>query len=441
MTIITPTCVHDVLARYMQLGGYDIVLDLEKSKGSYVHDSKTGKEYLDFFSFFASAPVGHNHPKLYEKDFQKQLLSAAINNVTNSDLYTVPMAEFVSSFFRYVVVEHQFKYVFFVAGGALAVENALKAAFDWKVRKNFAKGIKEVKGHKVIHFKDAFHGRTGYTLSLTNTADPRKHKYFAKFDWPRVTNPYITFPLEGENIQKVIELEEQSIAEIYKAFDENPDDIAAIVIEPIQAEGGDNHFRKEFLKKLQDICHEKEALFILDEVQTGMGITGQHWCYEHFDIEPDCIAFGKKTQVCGFICGSRIDEVEDNVFHEGSRLNSTWGGNLVDMVRCKRYIEIMEEEGLVENAAKQGKLLLDIIYDLQKEFPEKLFNSRGRGLMCAFSLQTPQLRDKLIKNCFDKGLIVLGCGQNAIRFRPALNITKEEIEKGMNIIQDVLKTL
>lgn len=441
MTIITPTSVHDVLARYMQLGGYDIVLDLQKSKGSYCFDAKGQKEYLDFFSMFASAPVGHNHPKLYDPGFQKQLIAAAVNNVTNSDLYTVEMAEFVSKFFKYVVVERHFKYVFLVAGGGLAVENSIKAAFDWKVRKNFEKGYKEEKGHKIVHFKEAFHGRTGYTLSLTNTADPRKHMYFAKFQWPRITNPKITFPLEGQNLANVIAAEEQAMAEIKKAFEENPDDIAGLIIEPIQAEGGDNHFRGEFLKQLQDFCRANEALFMLDEVQTGIGMTGQHWAYEHFDLEPDCVAFGKKSQVCGFLCGPRIDEVPDNVFHEGSRLNSTWGGNLVDMVRFRRYIEIMEEENLVENSRILGDYLLENLLKLQKQYPDKVFNARGRGLMCAFNLKDGETRDKFIKNVFDKGLIILGCGTSAIRFRPALNISKDELDKGLTIIDEVLKEL
>lgn len=441
MTIITPTCVHDVLARHMQLGGYELVFDLEKSHGSYVYDSKEQKEYLDFFSMFASAPIGHNHPKLFEKEYQKNLIAAAVNNVTNSDLYTVQMADFVSKFFKYIVVERHFKYAFFVAGGGLAVENSLKAAMDWKVRKNFDKGYKEPKGHKILHFKEAFHGRTGYTLSLTNTADPRKHKYFAKFDWPRVTNPTVAFPLEGDNLKNVIAAEEQSMAEIKKAFEDNKDDIAAIIIEPIQSEGGDNHFRGEFLKSLQDFCRANEALFILDEVQTGMGMTGLYWAYEHFDLEPDCVAFGKKSQVCGFLCSPRIDEVESNVFHEGSRLNSTWGGNLVDMVRCAKYIEIMEEEKLIDNCANEGKYLLDQLYSMQKDNPNILFNTRGKGLMCSFNLKDEATRDKLIDKCFEKGLIVLGCGHSAIRFRPALNISRSELDKGLNIIHDVVKEL
>lgn len=441
MTIITPTSVHDVLARHMQLGGYGLVFDLEKSHGSYVYDSKAKKEYLDFFSMFASAPIGHNHPKLFEEEFQKNLMAAAVNNVTNSDLYTVQMADFVSKFFKYIVVERHFKYAFFVAGGGLAVENSLKAAMDWKVRKNFDKGYKEAKGHKIVHFKEAFHGRTGYTLSLTNTADPRKHKYFAKFDWPRIVNPTIQFPLEAENLKNVIALEEQAMAEIKKAFEDNKDDIAAIIIEPIQSEGGDNHFRGEFLKQLQDFCRANEALFILDEVQTGLGMTGLYWAYEHFDLEPDCVAFGKKAQVCGFLCSPRIDEVESNVFHEGSRLNSTWGGNLVDMVRCAKYIEIMEEEKLIDKSATEGKYLLEQLSSIQKDNPNVIFNTRGKGLMCAFNLKDDTTRDKLIDKCFEKGLIILSCGHSAIRFRPALNIKREELDKGLNIINDAIKEL
>lgn len=441
MTVITPISVHDVLARYMQLGGFDIVLDLERSHGSYCYDAKENKKYLDFFSMFASAPIGHNHPKLYEKEFQKKLQRAAVNNVTNSDLYTIEMAEFVSEFFKKVVIEKHFRYTFFVAGGALAVENAIKAAFDWKVRKNFEKGYKEERGHKIIHFKEAFHGRTGYTLSMTNTDDPRKYKYFAKFDWPRIINPKITFPLEGENLKKVIETEELAMSQIQKAFDENVDDIAAIVIEPIQAEGGDNHFRKEFLKRLQDFCRQNEALFILDEVQTGMGMTGLWWAYEHFDLEPDCVSFGKKAQVCGFLCGPRIDEVKDNVFHEDARINSTWGGNLVDMVRCSKYIEIMEEENLIENSAVMGRYLLEQLYRLQIDYADKVSNARGRGLMCAFDLGSQETRNKFRELTYKKGLIILGCGNHSIRFRPAINISKQELDEGLSIIEEALQEL
>ncbi len=237
------------------------------------------------------------------------------------------------------------------------MENALKTAFDWKVRKNLAAGKGE-KGTQIIHFREAFHGRTGYTLSLTNTADPRKYMYFAKFDWPRIINPKLRFPVTEAVLQRVVAEEAQAIAEIEKAVRDNPDDIAALIIEPIQGEGGDNHFRPEFFHALRRLADEHDFMFIVDEVQTGLGATGRMWAIEHMGVKPDIIAFGKKAQVCGIIVGDRIDEVADNVFDVSSRINSTWGGNLVDMVRSQRYLEIIEAEDLVKNAQGMGELLL-----------------------------------------------------------------------------------
>jgi L-lysine 6-transaminase len=185
------------------------------------------------------------------------------------------------------------KYVFFIEGGALGIENALKTAFDWKVRRNKAKGIPGEKGSQIVHFREAFHGRTGYTLSLTNT-DPVKTDYFPKFKWPRIENPKLRFPVTPEVKRDVIGAEQQALAQLEKAFVDNPDDIAAIIIEPIQAEGGDNHFRPEFLQALQAAAKRHECFFIVDEVQTGVGMTGKMWGHEHFGIQPDALAFGKK---------------------------------------------------------------------------------------------------------------------------------------------------
>jgi L-lysine 6-transaminase len=151
----------------------------------------------------------------------------------------------------------------------------------------------------VIHFRQAFHGRLGYTLSLTNT-DPIKHKYFPKFKWPRIHNPAIKFPLNEENLKKVQEEEQLALNQIKDAIKEYGHNIAALIIEPIQAEGGDNHFRKEFLVALREICDENEIMYIMDEVQTGIGLTGKMWAHEHF-VKPDIIAFGKKSQVCGIL--------------------------------------------------------------------------------------------------------------------------------------------
>lgn len=436
---INPDKVHETLSKYIIVDGFDFVLDLKKSHGCQIYDSRSSKYYLDGFSFFASAPLGCNHPALYNPEFIKKIGEVAVNNPTNSDIYTQEMAEFVD-YFGKNVMSKCFKHLFFISGGALAVENGLKTAFDWKIRKNFEHGKKEELGNQIIHFKEAFHGRTGYTLCMTNTFNLDKIRYFPKFKWPRITNPKITFPLNSENIRTVEDLEKKAEFEIKQAISDNPDDIAALIIEPIQGEGGDNHFRAEFFKKLRKLCDEHEMIFIVDEVQSGVGLTGKMWAYEHYDFKPDILAFGKKTQVCGIMVNNRVDEIKDNVFKVPTRINSTWGGNLVDMVRSQKYFEVIKEEKLVKNAAIQGKRLLSGLVELSDKYSNKISNTRGKGLMCAFDCVTAEKRDELKKKLYSKGLIVIGCGEKTIRFRPPLVISSEEIDKILSIVSYTLKT-
>ena len=436
---IKPTEVHKTLSKHMLADGFDLVLDLKKSKGCRIYNSRAGKYMLDCFSFFASAPLGCNHPKLTTPEFIRKMGELAVNKPTNSDLYTTEMAEFVDAFRKHAVPDY-FKHLFFVSGGALAVENGLKTAFDWKVRKNIERGKSEKLGTQVIHFKEAFHGRTGYTLSMTNTFNLNKIKYYPMFDWPRIINPKVNFPLNKENLENVKELEKQAISEIESAVSKNPDDIAALIIEPVQGEGGDNHFRKEFFLGLRRLCDEHEMMFVLDEIQSGVGLTGKMWAHEHFDFKPDILAFGKKTQVCGMMVGGRVDEIKDNVFNVPSRLNSTWGGNLVDMVRCQKYLEVIDEENLIKNAETQGNYLLEDLEELSQKYSDKISNARGLGLMCAFDLPTPEKRDELQKRLYAKDLIVVTCGATTIRFRPPLIISSEEIDEALGILDKTLKT-
>jgi L-lysine 6-transaminase len=421
----------------MLVDGFDIVVDLKKSRGTYLVDARDGKRYLDFFTFVASSPLGMNHPKLTAPAFLKKLAYVAVNKPSLSDIYTEEQAQFVDTFSR-VAMPATLPHAFFIEGGALAVENTLKAAFDWKIRKNRTRGYREERGRQIVHFRQAFHGRSGYTLSLTNT-DPIKTDLFPKFAWPRVLNPAVRYPLNGENLARVIADEETSIGQIKQAFNENKDDIAAIIIEAIQGEGGDNHFRGEFFRALRELADENEAMLIIDEVQTGVGMTGKMWAHQHF-VEPDMIAFGKKMQVCGFLCGRRIEEIPDNVFQVSGRLNSTWGGNLVDMVRAQKFLEIIEEENLVENARLQGEHLLGALHRLAEEFPA-VSNIRGLGLFAAFDMPDADTRTKVRTACLNKGLIILPCGERSIRFRPPLNVRGEEIDAGVAIIAKVLKEL
>jgi L-lysine 6-transaminase len=339
------------------------------------------------------------------------------------------MARFVDTFSR-VGIPNYLPYTFFISGGALAIENALKAAFDWKVRKNFQKGYRREVGHKVLHLDQAFHGRSGYTMSLTNTADPRKTMYFPKFDWPRITNPKVHFPIDESEEERLAHQEQLALQQAKRAFHEHTDEIAAVILEPIQGEGGDNHFRTSFLRDLKDIAHENDALFIFDEVQSGVGITGQFWAHQAIGVAPDIMAFGKKTQVCGILAGRKLDEVDGHVFETPSRINSTWGGNLVDMVRFDRILEIIEEDELVDHAAHAGDHLQTRLQELAATH-ETITNVRGRGLMCAFDLPTKAHRDTVLEHCFEEGVIILGCGESSVRFRSPLTITPNEIDEGI----------
>ncbi len=438
---LQPDRVRDVLSQHLLTKGMmPLVLDMEASQGVRLRDEITGRRFVDLFGFYASSPLGMNHPKLTEDEaFMDRLMDAAVNKVTNSDIMTEHMARFVDTFSR-VGIPDSLPYTFFISGGALAVENALKAAFDWKVRKNFQKGYRREVGHQVLHLDQAFHGRTGYTMSLTNTADPRKTKHFPTFDWPRMTNPKIHFPLDADEKERVREHEEQALRQAKQHFHERRDDIACVILEPIQGEGGDNHFRPAFLRRLRDLAHENDALLVYDEVQSGVGITGDFWAHQTLGVEPDLLAFGKKSQVCGVLAGTKLDEVDDHVFEVPSRINSTWGGNLVDMVRFDRILEVIEEDDLVEHAGQVGGHLKERLQELAETFPA-VTNVRGRGLMCAFDLPTAEYRDQLKRATYEEGAIILGCGERSIRFRSPLTITEEEVDDGVACIQRALQTV
>ena len=428
---VEPSDVRQTLKKHLIADGYNIVLDLEKSEGLYLYDSNSGERYLDFFTFFASNPLGMNHPKLDNEEFRAKLGRVAVNKPSNSDIYTQEMAEFVEQFDR-VGIPDYLPHAFFISGGALAVENALKVAFDWKVRKNFKKGYRQEKGHKVLHLDKAFHGRSGYTLSLTNTK-PNKTKYFPKFDWPRIHNPSMTYPATEEHVKQTIEKEELALSQAERYFEEYKDEIACIILEPIQGEGGDNHFRPEFHQALRDLADRHEALLVYDEVQTGIGLTGKFWAHEHY-VKPDILAFGKKAQVCGILASNRVDEIDDNVFEVSSRINSTWGGNLVDMVRFGRILSVIDEENLVEKTAEVGAYLQEKLTELSQKH-EHFTNARGKGLFCAIDLPNAHARDAVVDECIKHKMMILGCGESTIRFRPPLISEKQHIDEGIEIME------
>lgn len=392
----------ETLEKYILVDGFHVVVDHERSFGSRIVDLETGREYLDCYSQFASQPLGWKHSALIKA--QSEMGRIGHVKMANSDMYSETYANFVEKFSE---ITPDFKHYFFIDGGALGVENALKAAFDWKAKKLGYSHTVDINNLDIFHLKNAFHGRTGYTLSLTNTT-PEKTALFPKFRWTTVEPNW-------EDIEKRIHSE-----------------VAAIIVEPIQGEGGDNHFPPVFFKNLRRIADENDCLLIFDEVQTGMGLTGKMWAYEHFGVVPDMICFGKKTQVCGFCSTGRIDEVSDNVFNTSGRINSTWGGNIVDMVRLGYIIDAIQEQDLVGNAQHVGRRLL---WELRM-IPE-LDNVRGRGLMIAFDLKSPEQRDKMM-GLLQENMLVLKCGENSIRLRPPLTFSAEDADLAVSYISEAI---
>ena len=436
MTTIEPTHVHEILKKHQLTDGMDIVLDLDQSTGPWVHDSRSGDKFLDCFTCYASWPLGYNHPGLNEASFEKELLKVAKANPSNCDLYSSHMASFVDAFATHVSPEG-FDHHFWIAGGSLAVENCLKAAFDWKARKLGRTCFHEdVNDLMVIHFQHAFHGRSGYTLSVTNTL-PDKVGLFPKFRWPRISSPACEFDHDGNICNDVEALEQQALSEMKAFRDRCPaggNKIAAILIEPMQCEGGDRTFRPEFLPALRDFAHESECLLIFDEVQTGFFGSGKPWYWQHSGATPDLVAFGKKSQVCGMYAGPRLDEVEDNVFRKSSRISSTWGGGLTDMVRSRRFIELIVEHGYCQNAHERGEQIKAGLRRIAKD-TNKFTSVRGEGTLLAFDFANGDQRGDMLKNLYDHKVLGLPCGDKTVRLRTPLSMEAGEADEVLNRIE------
>ena len=425
---VTANNVRNVLGKHILTDGLPQIIDFEKSEGSWMVDKATGQRYLDCFGQFASLPLGYNHPRLLQ--YKDRLTQAALCKVVNSDLYSCEYASFVQTLFKKALPDH-FKYAFFIEGGSPAIENCLKIAFDWKAKRlKLTDALSQ--NLDIIHMKECFHGRGGYTMSLTNTG-PIKINHFPKFKWTRILNPKVTFPMDVEH---VVKQEEHSLAQAEHALKRG--NVAAVIMEPIQGEGGNNMFRIEYFQALAKLADKYEALLIFDEVQTGVGASGKWWCHEYYGVVPDLMAFGKKLQVCGVVAyPKRLDMVKDHCFKRSGRINSTWGGNIVDMVRAEAIIHIIEKDGLVEHAQKVGSYLIGKLREIEA-VSALLSNVRGLGTLVAFDLPTSDVRDRVIQKLQQK-MTILGCGEKSIRFRPALTFTKADVDIAVEYVREGLK--
>ena len=409
---------------------HNIYLNPEKSKGSYLYDDNSGRSILDLYCFFSTLPLGYNHSIFSTDEFKNDLLTFGGLKPSTGRILTKLVDDFVTEFHNDVNSGIFNKY-FFIHGGGLAVENALKISFDWKRHINQKKGF-NIDNNKmeVIALEDAFHGITGYGLSLSD--NQLKCSHYPKFNWPKFKAPYIDFSKKEKNKNEFQEVQNQALNKIDDYIAQRGNQyIASIIIELIQGGGGDNHLGEHYVRGLKNICEKYDILFIIDEVQTGFGVTGKFWCFEHYNVEPDLIAFGKKAQISGVCIGKNIPDIE-NVINVPGRISPTWNGNISDYIRCKYVMKAYKEYNLIDNAAELGNYIVSSLKSMNK-----FLNVRGRGFLIAFDFKNSDDRDRYDQLCFKQGLFLLPMREKTLRMRPNMALTKDDADHALSIISQV----
>jgi predicted acetylornithine/succinylornithine family transaminase len=363
-----------------------------KGQGCYCFDAD-GNKILDMFPGWAVSGIGHCHPKVVEA-IRKQ--AGELLHVDNT-FYSEPQGVLAK-----LLSERAFRgKCFFCNSGAEANEAALKLA------RLYTSGEK----YKFITAEGSFHGRTFATL--TATAQPKHHEGLLPLLPGFVYVPF--------NDVKALE----------SAFDE---EVAAVMVEPIQGEGGINVATKEYLQAIRQLCDEKGAVMILDEVQTGVGRTGKWFAYQHFDVEPDIMTLAKALGG-GVAIGAMIAKEELAAKLVPGKHASTFGGNCLACAAGIAVIEAIEEDNLLENATSVGRYAQEKLDGLKQKH-SIIDHVRGIGLMIGLQLKGPG--KEIVEKCLDKGLRINCTHENVLRLMPAMIVTKKEIDAAVNIIDNVL---
>ena len=406
----------------------NICLNPQKSQGSYLYDDKSERRILDFYNFFSTLPLGYNHTVFNSEAFRSDLLTFGGLKPSTGRILTSFFDNFVLEFNDFVNGQIFNKY-FFIHGGGLAVENALKISFDWK------RNINKLSGHhidssemEVLSLVNGFHGITGYGLSLST--NELKCNHYPKFDWPKF-EPSCASWIDGTKF-KTSNSTSNRLAKIENYIEKRgKEKISSIIIELIQGGGGDQHLCKNFVIGLKNICKKNDILLIIDEVQTGLGTSGKLWCYEHYGVEPDLLTFGKKAQISGVCINRRIPNISE-VINVPGRLSPTWNGDISDYVRCKYIMKTYQKDGLIENASTLGQYILSSLKEMNT-----FLNVRGRGFLIAFDFESTEKRNQYEKLCFDNGLFLLPMREFTLRMRPNMALTKSEADNALEIMDKV----
>lgn len=386
-----------------------IKIDFEKSKNSYIYDKNTEKLYLDFFGQYSSLAIGYNND-IFDNFFENEVSSIIKNKISNSATDSDEEIELKFKFKNFCS-KNIFNNFYFCCTGSLAVESAVKAAFDYK----------NIKNPEIISFSGSFHGVNSFSCSLTDRFEPVNQRLKG---YPKKYGYLVNFEPNLDNVDDLIIK--------IKNIIENQKNIAGILIEPIQCTYGDRYFPYIFFKKIRDVCTQYDVPMIFDEIQTGFGVTGKLWYFEHLDIIPDIVIFGKKAQVSGFM----IQDKFSKIFENQTKLEVTWNSTIIDMIRSKYIINYFIKNKLLENVNNISKLFYDGLHNLKN-----IYNFRITGFLIAFDLKSKIKRDLFNKLLNENGIICNPTRDITIRFRPPLNLSETDAIKAIKIITNINELL
>jgi len=374
---------------------FNINVNFKKSFGSYLFDNRTQRSFLDFFGMYASLPLGYNHKTFQTDEFKTEILEASTFKINNCEFVSSETISFDNEFTRFVN-DGYYKNFHYTCTGALAVEAAIKVCIH---KSNY-------KRPNIISFRNSFHGINSLGSFVTDHFWPA-HKKLKGL--PQDFSTKLNCDL--------LEVEEQ----LKNSF------VTCVLMEPIQCSAGDIHHEKKFFKGLRLLCDKYSVPLVFDEIQVGFGGTGKLWYYQHLEILPDIVIFGKKTQLSGIM----VNESHSGIFSKDqiTRLEVTWDGDILDMIRCKHIIKAYREDSIIDAVTEKGQFLVSSLSKIKG-----LYKVRGAGLIAAFDLKDRQTRDTLVRRMYENQLICNQTGDKSIRLRPNLAISKNEIENALDII-------
>ena len=375
---------------------FGLKVDFKKSHGSYLFDKNSNREFLDLFGMYASLPLGYNHPIFKTKEFLEEYNNIASFKINNCEFVSDETLEF-DQLFSSFAGRGIFKHFHYSCTGALAVEAAIKTCIEHRGHEN----------PRILSFNNSFHGINsygGFVTSRFSGADVRLNGF------PEVFSVKVDCDLA--------QVEEQILKH----------EITCVLVEPIQCSAGDIYHSQAFFKGLSRLCKEHGVPLVFDEIQIGFGGTGKLWYYEHLDVVPDIVIFGKKTQLSGIM----VREEFGSIFAPGKgvRLEVTWDGDATDMVRCKHIMKAYKEYNILENVNNQSEKLLSGLKDIKM-----IENLRNSGLIIGFDLTNREIRDIMIEELYKHRLICNSTGSKSIRLRPNLAITGEEVDAALEIFR------